>query len=110
MNNNNLGVILKARRKEKGLTLTQLSRLSGVSAAHIARSERGERFPSGHILRKLAKPLDFSEIELCKLAGFISQDADEEMEIPKVKCPHCGELNPLDVTRCIYCSGNMRRK
>ena len=109
MNTNNLGVILKARRKEKGLTLVQLSSLSGLHTAHIGRIERGERFPKGSSLRKLADPLGFSEIELCKLAGFISHDADEEMEIPKVKCPCCGELNPLDVTRCIYCSGNMRR-
>jgi len=107
--NNNLGVILKARRKEKGLTLMQLSSLSGLNYAHIGHIERGERFPKGSTLMKLADPLGFSEFELCKLAGFISQDADEEMEIPKGKCPLCGELNPLDVIRCIYCSENMRR-
>ena len=105
--NNNLGVILKARRKEKGLTLMQLSSLSGLHTAHIGRIERGERFPKGSTLRKLAEPLGFSEFELCKLAGFISQDTVHRVD--KVKCPCCGELNPLDVTRCIYCSGNMRR-
>ena len=104
---NNLGTILKARRKERGLTLTQLSSLSGLHTAHIARIERGERFPKGSTLRKLAEPLGFSEFELCKLAGFISQDAVDRVD--KVKCPHCGGLNPLDVTRCIYCRGNMRR-
>ena len=109
MDNNNLGIILKERRKAKGLRLRKLATLSGVSMSHIGRIERGERFPSGHILRKLAKPLDFSELELCKLAGFISQDADEEMEIPKIKCPSCGNLNPMDVARCIYCMGNVRR-
>ena len=104
---NNLGVILKARRKEKGLTLMQLSSLSGLNYAHIGHIERGERFPKGSTLRKLADPLGFSEFELCELAGFISHDAVDRLD--KVKCPCCGELNPLDVTRCIYCSGNMRR-
>ena len=72
---NNLGGILKARRKERGLTLTQFSSLSGISAAHITRSERGERLPSGRMLRKFAKSLGFGEVELLKLAGFLSEDA-----------------------------------
>ena len=78
MNNNNLGIILKARRREKGLTLSQLVSLSGVSMSHIARVERGERFPSGHILRKLAEPLGFSETELLKLAGVMPRDAVDD--------------------------------
>lgn len=76
--NNNLGVILKNRRKEKGLRLVDVSKLSGVSMAHITRIERGERFPTGRTLRKLAEPLGFSELELYKLAGFISRDATDD--------------------------------
>ncbi|MBA7581634.1 hypothetical protein ES708_23542 [subsurface metagenome] len=78
MDNNNLGVILRVRRKEKGLTLTQLSSLSGLHHSHIARLERGERFPTGRTLKKLAEPLGFSELELCKLAGFIPRDAADD--------------------------------
>ena len=84
MDNNNLGIILKARRREKGLTLTQLSSLSGRHASHIARIERGERFPTGHTLRRLAEPLGFSELELCKLAGFLSRDSSDD-RIEKLK-------------------------
>jgi len=76
--NNNLGLILRTRRKEKGLTLTGLAKLSGLNNAHIGRIEKGERFPSGRILRKLAEPLGFSELELCKLAGFMSHDAADD--------------------------------
>jgi len=104
---NKLGTMLRERREEKGLSQVKLGKLSGLHHAHIARIERGERFPKGSTLRKLAEPLGFSEFELCKLAGFISQDAVDRVD--KVKCPHCGELNPLDVIRCIYCSENMRR-
>ena len=78
MDNNNLGVILRARRQERGLILTQLGSLSGLHTSHIARIERGERFPTGHTLRRLAEPLGFSELELCKLAGFISRDATDD--------------------------------
>jgi len=75
---NTLGLILRARRKEKGLKLIDVSKLSGLHVAHIGRIERGERFPRGHTLRRLAEPLGFSELELCKLAGFISRDATDD--------------------------------
>ena len=75
---NNLGEILKQHRKAKGLTLQLLSQRSKVSVSHVARIERGERFPSGHILHKLASPLDFSEVELLKLANFMSRDASDD--------------------------------
>ena len=54
------------------LTLQQLTEKSGVSASHLGRIERGERFPSAQILRKIAKPLGFEEDELFTLAGFLS--------------------------------------
>jgi transcriptional regulator with XRE-family HTH domain len=43
-----------------------------VSSSHLGRIERGERFPSARILRKIAKPLGFDEDELFTLAGFLS--------------------------------------
>jgi len=54
------------------LTLSQLSALSGVSSSHLGRIERGERYPSGSILRRLAEPLGFEENELFTLAGYLS--------------------------------------
>lgn len=69
---NNLGRILKQQRIAIPLTLQQLANVSGVSASHLGRVERGERFPSAHILRKIAKPLGFDEDELFTLAGFLS--------------------------------------
>jgi transcriptional regulator with XRE-family HTH domain len=54
------------------LTLQELAERSSVSASHLGRIERGERFPSAHILRKIAKPLGFDEDELFMLAGFLS--------------------------------------
>ena len=82
--NNNLGPILRKRRQEKGLSQVKLGKLSGLNNAHIARLETGERFPTGRTLRKLAKPLGFSELELCKLAGLLSQDGIDEI-LDKVK-------------------------
>ncbi len=68
----NLGHILKQQRISIPLTLQKLAAISGVSSSHLGRIERGERFPSAHILRRLAKPLGFNEDELFTLAGFLS--------------------------------------
>jgi len=49
---------LKLRRLTKGLTMAQLSKLSGVSASHIGRLERGERTLRYEIVMKLKKALE----------------------------------------------------
>ena len=63
---------LKERRLSLSLPLRELAAMSTVSASHLGRIERGERFPSANILRKIAKPLGFDEDELFMLAGFLS--------------------------------------
>ncbi|MBA7506574.1 hypothetical protein ES706_05266 [subsurface metagenome] len=78
MGTNNLGEALKRQRISKELTLKELSLESGVSLSHLARIERGERFPSGRILRKLAEPLGLEETEILKMAGFLSRDASDD--------------------------------
>ena len=40
-----VGEVIRSLRKEKGLTLTRLSELSGVSDAAISRWENGQRQP-----------------------------------------------------------------
>ena len=69
---NNLGRIIKQQRLMVPLTLQELATTSNVSASHLGRIERGERFPSARILRKIARPLGFDEDELFTLAGFLS--------------------------------------
>ena len=69
---NDLGKVLKQRRVMASMTLQELARGSGVSATHLGRIEKGERFPSARILRRIAKPLGFEESELFTLANYLS--------------------------------------
>ncbi len=69
---NNLGEIIRQQRIAVPLTLQELATMSGVSSSHLGRIERGERFPSASILRKVAQPLGFEEDELFTLAGYLS--------------------------------------
>lgn len=69
---NDLGKIIKQQRITVPLTLQELTAKSSVSSSHLGRIERGERFPSAHVLRKIARPLGFEEDELLTLAGYLS--------------------------------------
>ncbi len=79
-NNSDLGKIIKQQRITVPLTLQELSAVSGVSSSHLGRIERGERFPSARILRRIARPLGFDEDELFTLAGFLSPQSSEVAE------------------------------
>ncbi len=85
-NRNDLGKMLKQRRVMTALTLQELSRAASVSASHLGRIERGERFPSGRTLRKLARPLGFEESELFTFAGYLPSQPSAE--------PSGGRLDP----------------
>ena len=71
-NTENLGTIIRQRRVIVPLTLQELGAMAGVSASHLGRIEKGDRFPSARVLRKVAKPLGFEEDELFALAGYLS--------------------------------------
>jgi transcriptional regulator with XRE-family HTH domain len=79
-NNHDLGKIIKQQRITVPLTLQELAEATGVSSSHLGRVERGERFPSARILRKIAKPLGFDEDELFTLAGFLSPQTSGSAE------------------------------
>jgi transcriptional regulator with XRE-family HTH domain len=76
----NLGRILKQQRVSVPLTLQELAGQTGVSSSHLGRIERGERFPSARILRKIASPLGFDEDELFTLAGFLTPHSSSVAE------------------------------
>jgi len=67
-----LGEIIRQKRVLIPMTLSELSEKSGVSSSHLGRIERGERFPSARILRKIAEPLGFEEKELFTLANYLT--------------------------------------
>ena len=81
----NIGRVIREQRKSVPLSLKQLSEMSGVSIAHLARVENGERVPSPNILQKIAKPLNFDLNELLIGAGYISPDPSNSSEEQRKK-------------------------
>lgn len=103
---NDLGRILEQRRVMVSLVLKELSARSGISSSHLCRIERGERFPSAHVLRKIAKPLGFDEVELLSLAGYLSPQASttESGADTKRLDPYVAKLlasEPVEVQRAV---------
>lgn len=76
--NEEFGPMLKRRRLFLELTLVVLSGKSGVSASHLGRIERGERFPSGRTLPKIAEALELDENELFVTAGYLSSGSKQQ--------------------------------
>lgn len=91
-NHRHIGGILKQQRISLPLTLQELAAKTKVSASHLGRIERGERFPSAHILRRIAGPLGFEENELFTLAGYLSSQSPRAAE----RAPNygVGQLDP----------------
>ncbi len=102
--NVDLSKMLKQRRLMAELTLLELATKSGVSQSHLARIEKGERFPSGHILRKIAKPLELDESQLLMLAGYLSpQPSSEEYGLGRLD-PYVAKVlseEPVTIQRAV---------
>lgn len=69
-----LGKYLRSLRKKEGLTLVELSKMSGVSNPYISQIENGKFTPSPEILKKLANPLGVTAFDLMVAAGHWTAD------------------------------------
>jgi len=67
-NTNQLGELLKARRRGLGLTQRRLSDKLGVEASHVAFIESGRRRPSLILVAKVADALGLDRQKLLILA------------------------------------------
>jgi len=100
----NLSTIIKRQRVMVPLTLRELAAKAGVSASHLGRIERGERFPSASILRKIARPLGFDEDELFMLAGYLSPGTPIGAESHEGLDPYVAKMlsrEPIETQRAI---------
>ncbi len=85
-NRKDLGKVLKQHRVMMSLTLYEVSRAANVSPSHLGRIERGERYPSARILRRLAKPLGLEEVELFTLAEYMSPQLHSDSgDVPRTR-------------------------
>lgn len=87
----NFGEMLRRQRLTMRLTLQELAAKAKVSPSHLGRIEKGTRFPSARVLKRIAKPLGYQENQLFAMAGYLTYDVDDV--IGKDKKPN-GHLDP----------------
>lgn len=69
------GEEIRKMRKEKGITMRELERRSGVSQGYLSQIETNQRTqPKRSTLKKLAEGLDVSEYDLMELAGYLDKN------------------------------------
>lgn len=69
-----IGNAVKLLRVRKGLTQTELAKLTNVSLSYISSIEKGRRNPSFSKLQKIAEALDKPLFLVCYLAESNSDD------------------------------------
>jgi transcriptional regulator with XRE-family HTH domain len=74
-----LGIAVRQRRLELGLTQEQLALRSGLHQRWISNVETGRRNPSDSSLRRLARSLDVAPSELIAAAERVEQS---RLEVP----------------------------
>jgi SOS-response transcriptional repressor LexA len=81
------GEMLRELRQTKGLKIRELENLSSVSNAYLSQLENGKRGkPSPEIIKKLAPHLGVTYTELMRMAGYITEDLnDEALELLKLE-------------------------
>ena len=62
-----VGLELRRIREERGITVEELAKKSGISATTIRVVERGTRAPRGDTVARLAKPLGLTFDEVWRL-------------------------------------------
>ena len=60
-------ILIKQKRKEKGMTLETLSKLSGISKGHLSKIERQEREPKLSTIIQIALALKVRVTDLYKI-------------------------------------------
>lgn len=53
-----IGDMIAKVRKEKGMTKTELAKITGINIGHLTHIEKGERNPSHKALKNICKALD----------------------------------------------------
>lgn len=71
-----MGEVLRELRREKGITLRQLSKKSNVALGYISDIERGRKDPSSVVIQSLANGIGMSAAALIIESGYRMGDWD----------------------------------
>jgi transcriptional regulator with XRE-family HTH domain len=75
------GSIIRGIRNEKKLSLKEVAKNGGISHSYLSQIENGKRnTPKPDIIRKLAKGLNVSYLDLLEKAGLLDEETNETLK------------------------------
>ncbi len=78
-----IGDMIAKARKEKGMTKTELSKLTDINIGHLTHIEKGERNPSHKALRNICKALDIPYQQLMYTYDKTINEQQESYDVVK---------------------------
>ena len=78
-----IGDMIAKARKEKGMTKTELARLTDINIGHLTHIEKGERNPSHKALKNICKALDIPYQQLMYTYDKIINEEQEVYNVVK---------------------------
>ena len=78
-----IGSAIKSKRKEHGLTQTELANKSGMSRTSIVNIENGRQFPPVHLLWELSQVLECSPVDFYPNSSKEFYDNQNQSDIVK---------------------------
>lgn len=101
-----IGAIIRAQRKEKGLTQNELAKLLTVSDKAVSKWERGTGCPDVSLLGRLSDALGVNIAEL--LEGELGEREAVGGNLKKLLfyvCPVCGNIITAEASASVACCG-----
>jgi transcriptional regulator with XRE-family HTH domain len=107
-----LGPTLRKAREDRGMTLRQVERETGINNAHVSQVENGIiRRPDLALLYALASAYDIDYRHLLALAGAETGEGSErERQRMSTAIQAMGELSPKDQTEVLAFIAELRQR
>jgi len=80
MKDSNISNYLSMLCHNKGYTMGEVSKLTGISVSYISLVERGKRKPSPQVLKKYAVGLNESYSKLMEMTGYLHRDGKGKID------------------------------
>lgn len=101
-----IGDMIAKARKEKGMTKTELARLTDINIGHLTHIEKGERNPSHKALKNICKALDIPYQQLMYTYDKTINEEQESYEV--IKHISYNKIIAVDnITGFINCPSNV---
>lgn len=100
------GTLVKTKRKENKITLTDLAKQTDISVSYLSRLENGERTPIITIALKLAKILKISFKELSQCFNIDMDELDKDDEKILIESKDYIAINSINNTLYNIANGN----